>query len=619
MNRMPERDTFERFLDDWLVAEAGARSPGYLDETMRRIDGVGQRRAWASLERWLPMTLLSARTTVAPPVRLILLLVVGLLAASLATGLAVIGSRVLRPTEPPDLHSGILVPTLQRDDAWSDDPRTDLDEPILGDIGPDGNLYVISGGTNEIVILDPDGHELRRFGGTGREPGRFDFQLAPSDPALKSIGGLAVAADGTIYVADTVNDLVQHVDSEGTVLGTWGGWGPGPGQFLNPIGVDIGPDGSVFVVDDDRNEIQRFRPDGEYLSTIGGPGSNPGQMSYTGFIALGADGTIYNADFGNDRLQSWTSDGSLRWWVGSSGRLPGQFTGPNDVDVDAEGNVYVTDAGRVQVYGSDGVLRSQFGVEGTGVDDGPLFVAIAPDGAAYLSLPAQDQILRAEVIQADQPTGLAIRVPTPARADSSAILATAPAPSLSPAADSPSTRSIGGPFPVPFSVDLPSHWTVQRNDAGHVELGWQEPDRGVGYITLYIPEDVYIDPCHSSLGVIDPPVGPGVEDLTAALTKLPGFMAGPVTDMTFGDRPAKVFDLDNVIDVSQCDSDPWLPQWTWDSGTLRPDSAGPSSGFHQRIAVLDVDGQRVLIDAWPLWGDGAAEVLRVFESIRFPS
>ena len=391
MNRMPERDTFERFLDDWLVAEAGARSPGYLDETMRRIDGVGQRRAWASLERWLPMTLLSARTTVAPPVRLILLLVVGLLAASLATGLAVIGSRVLRPTEPPDLHSGILVPTLQRDDAWSDDPRTDLDEPILGDIGPDGNLYVISGGTNEIVILDPDGHELRRFGGTGREPGRFDFQLAPSDPALKSIGGLAVAADGTIYVADTVNDRVQHVDSEGTVLGTWGGWGPGPGQFLNPIGVDIGPDGSVFVVDDDRNEIQRFRPDGEYLSTIGGPGSNPGQMSYTGFIALGADGTIYNADFGNDRLQSWTSDGSLRWWVGSSGRLPGQFTGPNDVDVDAEGNVYVTDAGRVQVYGSDGVLRSQFGVEGTGVDDGPLFVAIAPDGAAYLSLPAQDQ------------------------------------------------------------------------------------------------------------------------------------------------------------------------------------------------------------------------------------
>ena len=48
--------------------------------------------------------------------------------------------------------------------------------------------------------------------------------------------------------------------------------------------------------------------------------------------------------------------------------------------------------------------------------------------------------------------------------------------------------------------------------------------------------------------------------------------------------------------------------------------AGPGSNFHQRIAILDVEGTRVLIEAWT-FDDSSRDLVsdtnRVFESIDF--
>ena len=269
------------------------------------------------------------------------------------------------PTPPP---SGTPAPSLapQLELVTTFDSRSsDLDHPSGLDVGPDGNVYVVNALKQEIVVLDPaNGSVIRRWGKKGSDPGMFDFVRDVNDPA-SAIGGVAVAADGSVYVADTANRRVQQFDAKGTFLRQWGRFGTSNGQFLDPIDLDIGPDGNVYVVDDQRDDIQRFTADGAFVSAIGRHGSGPGEMNFTSGISVGPDGTVYNADFDNNRVQAWDETGAFRWTVGSTGKAPGSFDHPGDV-VDEGGRLYVTDDGRVQTFGPDRVVLGVWPITGRG-------------------------------------------------------------------------------------------------------------------------------------------------------------------------------------------------------------------------------------------------------------
>ncbi len=58
------------------------------------------------------------------------------------------------------------------------------------------------------------------MGQGGKSEGEFDQP-----------GGIAIAKDGTVYVADQVNRRVQRFTTEGKFLGKWGEYGSKPGQF----------------------------------------------------------------------------------------------------------------------------------------------------------------------------------------------------------------------------------------------------------------------------------------------------------------------------------------------------------------------------------------------------
>ena len=178
------------------------------------------------------------------------------------------------------------------------------------DIGPDGNLYVTSTLTDEILVLDPeDGRVIRRWGETGSGLGQLNFLRDPREPG-SAIGGVAVAADGTVYVADTKNSRVQAFLPEGTPIDNgWGRFGTADGQFVDPFDLAIGPDGDVFVVDDQRDYIQRFGPDGTYRTTVGRHGTGDGELNFTGSIEVDSNGTLYNADWDNRRVQAWDDAG----------------------------------------------------------------------------------------------------------------------------------------------------------------------------------------------------------------------------------------------------------------------------------------------------------------------
>jgi len=70
--------------------------------------------------------------------------------------------------------------------------------------------------------------------------------------------GVAVAPDGTVYVADIGNDRIQRFSATSQFLGTWGSKGSGDGQFYYPRGVAVAGDGTVYVADTWNRRIQAF-------------------------------------------------------------------------------------------------------------------------------------------------------------------------------------------------------------------------------------------------------------------------------------------------------------------------------------------------------------------------
>jgi predicted membrane-bound mannosyltransferase/DNA-binding beta-propeller fold protein YncE len=196
--------------------------------------------------------------------------------------------------------------------------------------------------TTEEVIADPyEGKQVavtadKIYGTPGVEPGQFQKPR-----------GIAVAPDGSLYIADTNNNRIQHLDVNGNVLHTWGSFadisqGPAPGgTFFEPWGIAVGPDGSVYVADTWNHRIQKFSPEGEFLTMWGyfGQAEAPDALWGPRDIAASADGIVYVSDTGNKRIVLFDSDGNPISEFGEAGLAPGQFDEPVGIAIDNQGQL----------------------------------------------------------------------------------------------------------------------------------------------------------------------------------------------------------------------------------------------------------------------------------------
>lgn len=91
--------------------------------------------------------------------------------------------------------------------------------------------------------------------------------LAPPDSALTPVPW-AVAGDpenGRIYAIDWTSPRVVVFDANGGFVGTWGREGGGPGEFRNPVALDVLDDGELVVFDAGRQVLSRWSHDGTLL------------------------------------------------------------------------------------------------------------------------------------------------------------------------------------------------------------------------------------------------------------------------------------------------------------------------------------------------------------------
>jgi tripartite motif-containing protein 71 len=229
------------------------------------------------------------------------------------------------------------------------------------------NMYVADSGNDRIQIFDPAGQFVAMWGKKGSGAGEFNFHRQSEGDA---IGGIAIDAQGNIYVVDTGNHRIQKFNPNGKFLLTWGSQGVADGQFGDPLFIAVDRQGNVYVDDDYRDGVQKFDSSGKFLLKWGGHGTGDGQFDGPGELTVDAHGNVYVTDFGNNRVEKFDSSGKflLKW-----GGQNGQFDQPSGVVVDAQGNLYVSNGGPdhgtahhwVQKFTADGRFLGKWGSYGT--------------------------------------------------------------------------------------------------------------------------------------------------------------------------------------------------------------------------------------------------------------
>jgi hypothetical protein len=144
-------------------------------------------------------------------------------------------------------------------------------------------------------------------------------------------------------------------------------------------------------------------------------------------------------------------------------------------------------------------------------------------------------------------------------------------------------------------------------------------DSTIAKLSTWTVGNLKADPCRWKAGALDPPVGPRVRDLAAALVEQVGPTVATSTDVTLGGyRGKKVeYSAPSDFDHTSCD-DGVYSRWEPPSG----DWGGwvEAGGQRNAVYIIDVDGQRLVIDTMSLPGASAtdvAELDQLIASIRF--
>jgi hypothetical protein len=139
-------------------------------------------------------------------------------------------------------------------------------------------------------------------------------------------------------------------------------------------------------------------------------------------------------------------------------------------------------------------------------------------------------------------------------------------------------------LPMRITFTVPAGWGEWAYTSEASQLNLIGPISGE--LSFEIVENVSADPCTDEL--LDPPVGPSVDDLVTALSALEGFDVSPVTNVTIDGYRGKQLTL--TAPTSGCDIRTWAT-------STRQNGVGLGEVNHVRI--LDVDGVRLLIGLVP--------------------
>lgn len=201
-------------------------------------------------------------------------------------------------------------------------------------------MLMLSEHKHAVLKLDTDGSVLLSFGGQGSAEGQFLYPNA-----------LAVDSRDNIYVADANNLRIQVFSPDGNFIHAVSG-DTLPGKpYFRPTAIRLDRDDNLLVLASDR--MYRFSPDGTLLSQWNAGGTGPGRTGSVTDFCIGTDGTLFVADSLNHKITKLGPDGAILEPYGTFGDDPGCYKRPSSVALGSGGLLYVGDPGNGRVQTID--------------------------------------------------------------------------------------------------------------------------------------------------------------------------------------------------------------------------------------------------------------------------
>jgi sugar lactone lactonase YvrE len=218
-----------------------------------------------------------------------------------------------------------------------------------------GNLFIADSGNNRIRKVNPAGI-ISTVAGTGT-PGLLGDGGAATNARLNGCNGIAVDGVGRLFIADTMNNRIRKVETNG-VISTVAGGGVGLGDggaatnaaLSNPYAVTLDAIGNLLIADRGNNRIRKVATNGVITTVAGKNGA--------GFSGDGAAAT-------NANLNS-----------------------PQDVALDAVGNLFIADSNnrrvrKVDVYGDITTIAGNGSPTFSGDNGAAIAAGLDPSGLSF--------------------------------------------------------------------------------------------------------------------------------------------------------------------------------------------------------------------------------------------
>ena len=244
----------------------------------------------------------------------------------------------VRPGMPADVVAGTGSAGI------ADGPALTAEFECPGSIllSPAGDLFLTDGVAHRIRKVTSTGEVITFAGGGATGLGQGGFADGPGDQARFNLpAGIALAPDGSLVVADKDNNRIRRITPDGTVTTVAGtgvhGATDGEGvraTFSAPVGIAVDADGTIYVTEHGNNSVRRISPDGRVstiLKTIPGPfagtpAASTLNLSYPSSIAILPGGSLLVADTQAHRLVVLQLTGAARVVAGDgvSGQQDGR-------------------------------------------------------------------------------------------------------------------------------------------------------------------------------------------------------------------------------------------------------------------------------------------------------
>jgi hypothetical protein len=300
-------------------------------------------------------------------------------------GRAIIDSAYLFPLEGDEIPAGLVMP-----------PPPEIAQPFER-ADEDATAPPPPASADDVPALQPGGDFTALPAGLAW---RFGGVCGAGLDQLNTPRGVAIdPATGSVFVADTGNSRIVHLDAQGQFVAVWGAAGEGPDQFQEVVDLAVEPDGRVLALDAVNQRLLRFTPDGQFVATFG--------AEWTFYrprgLGLDAAGQIVVADTGGVRIVRLDPAGELQSQVGGPESDLARRQ-PTDAALSATGDLYFVEAesGSITRLAADGSLTRWGGPALASTIDGP-HLALLPAGGLVVSDPEGRRVLLFD--PAGQPLG----------------------------------------------------------------------------------------------------------------------------------------------------------------------------------------------------------------------